>query len=449
MKIHVGNIGQIVTMKGVLDKDGIGITKDDLSVVEGGELFFDSGVIRFVGPEGMIGGNKPDVIVDAKGGVVMPAFVDPHTHAVFAGSRFEEFEMRSEGKSYQEIAEQGGGIAASTKSLHEASVEDLAEQTAKRLFRMSEFGVGVVEIKSGYGLTLETELRMLEAVAKLSELSPVTTVSTFLGAHAIPGSYKNEPEAYVKSLIERMLPEVAGKKLAKFCDVFAETGYFTIDQARRILLAAKKLGFSLKIHADEFEPLGGAQLAAEVGATSADHLLAVDDDGIKALAKASVTAVCLPGTSLYLGEGRYAPARKMIDAGVRVALGSDLNPGSCYTENFGLILTLACTQLKMTVAETLAAATYNAAKAVGLESVYGALLPGRVASFAIYDVPHYAGIPYHMGVSELSGLWLNGKWVMGDPGIKCADHLEQVETPKECDCGCDCEGHEKSEEIDG
>ena len=418
MKTHITNIGQLVTMKGVADKDGIGITEQDLTVVEDAELFFEDDLIRFAGPTDLIAGIFPDEIVDAKGGVVVPAFIDPHTHAVFAGSRHDEFAMRAQGKSYLQISRAGGGIAASARSVQDATVDQLAQAGQKRLATLNSFGVGAVEIKSGYGLSVEAELKMMEAIAQMAEQSPTLVVSTFLGAHAIPEAFRHDPDRYVDLIVEQMLPLVAEKKLAVFCDVFAETGFFTIAQARRILLAAKSHGLLLKLHADEFESTGGAQLAAEVGAVSADHLLAVDDEGIEALAQAGVTAVLLPGSSLFLGEGRYAPARKLIDAGVRVALATDLNPGSSYTENFLLILTLACTNLKMTVPETLAAATYNAAKAVGLENACGVLLPGRTANVALFDVEHYAAIPYHMGVSDLSSLWIEGRRQIGKPGIK-------------------------------
>lgn len=416
MKTFIYNIGQLVTNKGVMEKDGIGVTKDDLSVVENAELFFVDGKVKFAGPKDMFVGGEPDCYVDAKGGVVIPAFVDPHTHAVYTGSRHDEFEMRAEGKSYLDIAKAGGGIVRMTRWTEHASVKELADAGLKRVQNLNSFGVGAVEIKSGYGLSVESEIKVLEAVAAMAEDTPTPIVPTFLGAHAVPNNYRNEAEKYVDIVINEMLPQVAQRKLALFCDVFAEEGFFTIDQARRILTAAKYLGLRAKIHADEFEPLGGAQLAAEMEATSADHLLAVDDEGIEALSKAGVTAVCLPGTSLFLGGGRYAPARKMIDAGVRVALATDLNPGSSYTENMQLILTLACTTLKMTVAEALAGATYNGAKALGLEGSHGVLMPGKIASAALFDVPHYSAIPYHMGVSDMTDLWIMGEHVVGDSG---------------------------------
>ena len=417
MKTMIANIGQLVTMKGVMDKDGIGVTREDLTVVQDAELLFEGGRIRFAGPAELIAGFNADVIVDAKGGVVIPALVDPHTHAVFAGSRHNEFEMRSEASSYLDIARAGGGIVASTKAVREASVEELAEAGGRRLDALNRNGVGAVEVKSGYGLDLDTEIKMLRATAQMAEKSVTSIVPTFMGAHAVPAEFKDDPDRYVDLVVQQMLPVVADAGLAVFCDVFAEEGFFTIDQARRILLAAQNLGLASKLHADEFAPLGGAQLAAEINAVSADHLLAVDDAGIAAIADAGVTAVLLPGTSLYLGEGRFAPARKMIDAACRVALATDLNPGSSYTENMMLILTLACTNLKMTVAETLAAATYNAARAVGLEGRLGALLPGRTASAALFDVPHYAAIPYHMAVSDMTDLWIAGEHVVGDSGV--------------------------------
>lgn len=417
MKTLITRISQLITNKGVVEKDGIGITKDDLTIVENGELLLENGLIRFAGPTDLIAGVNPDEVIDAKGCVAIPALVDPHTHAVFAGSRHDEFEMRSEGKSYLDIAKAGGGIVASTSAVEKATVEELAQNALGRIETANRFGVGAMEIKSGYGLTVESELKMLEAISIASEKTPVELVATFLGAHAVPKQFKDNPDQYVDVVINEMLPQVAERKLAAYCDAFAEEGFFSIKQAKKILLAAKDLGLGLKLHADEFENIGGARLAAELGAVSADHLLATDDEGIDALAKAGVTAVLLPGTSLFLGEGRYANARKMIDKGLRVALATDLNPGSSYTENMLLILTLACTNLKMSVAEAIAGATYNAAKAVGLEESHGALLPGRTAGVALFKVPDYSAIPYHMGVSDLSDLWVKGQRLIGDSTI--------------------------------
>ena len=411
MKTLIRNVGQIVTMDGVEKKAGIGITRDDLGVIENGEVLIDGDTIIGVGEAGTFDSESATATINADGGVLMPALVDPHTHAIFVGNRHNEFEMRSEGASYLEIAEAGGGIVASTKAVQLASVEELTKIGVERLSIMAGFGIGVVEIKSGYGLTTESEIKMLEAAAAVAEQQSLKVVPTFMGAHALPRTYRDHPDKYVDIVIEKMLPEVAERKLARFCDVFAEKGFFTIEQSRKILLAAKELGLELKIHADEFVPLGGAQLAAELGAVSADHLLAVDDDGITALAKAGVTAVLLPGTSLYLGEGHYAPARKLIDSGVRVALATDLNPGSCYTENLPLIMTLACTNLKMTVAETLAAVTYNAARALLIEDRYGSITPGRSSTLALHKVDHYAQIPYHMAVTDLDTLLVDGQRV--------------------------------------
>ena len=427
MNTLIYNIGCLVTNKGIVDKDGIGIEKKDLGVIEDAEIFFENGIVRFAGPKGFFAGIMPVVFGDAKGGVVMPALVDPHTHAVFAGSRHNEFEMRAEGKTYLDIAKSGGGIIRSTQFTYNATTDQLAKDCKKRIETLNRFGVGAVEIKSGYGLTTDMEIKILKAVKKVSENSKTEIIPTFMGAHAVPKNYKNEKEKYVDLVINEMIPKVAEKKLATFCDVFAEEGFFSIEESRKILLAAKDHGMKLKIHADEFASLGGAQLAAELGVTSADHLLAVDEEGIKALAASDVTAVCLPGTSLFLGGERFAPARKMIDAGVRVALATDLNPGSSYTENMLLILTLACTCLKMTVSEAIAGATYNAAKAVGLEGAHGALFPGRVASVALFDVPHYSSIPYHMGVSDLAGLWIGGKQVMGNPGQDAKKLKEKID----------------------
>lgn len=406
MRLLVTHIGQLATLAGVAEKDGIGVTWDDLGLVENASLLIEDGVISFAGPAGDLADDLAvDQRVDAGGAVAVPGLIDPHTHPCWVGSRHDEFAMRAAGKTYLEISATGGGIRASTRHTRQASQEELIAATDRHLSRMFALGVTTVEAKSGYALTTEGELRTLRAIRRAAEHAPQTVVSTFLGAHAIPSEYRNNAEGYTNVVIHEMLPAVAAEKLAEFCDVFVEEGFFSVDQGRRILLAAKELGLKPKLHADEFKALGGAQLAAEVGAVSADHLMAIDAEGIRALADAGVTATLLPATTLFLGQTTYAPARKLLDAGCRVALSTDFNPGSSHTENLLLVFTLACTQLKMTVPEALAAVTYNAARALDLQTQAGALLPGRRADIVFFDVPDIRAIPYHLAMSDV-------KWIV-------------------------------------
>ncbi|HPM76256.1 MAG TPA: imidazolonepropionase [bacterium] len=406
MRLLVTHIGRLATMAGVAAKDGIGVTEADLGVVDDAALLVEDETISFAGPARELPADlRPDRCVDAGGAVAVPGLIDPHTHPCWVGSRHDEFAMRAAGKTYLEISAAGGGIRASTRQARQATLEQLIAATEKHLARMFALGMTTVEAKSGYALNVEGELRLLRAIQQAARHAPQTIVPTFMGAHAIPAEFGDDAEAYTNLVIHEMLPAVAAEKLAEFCDVFVEDGFFSVDQGRRILLAAKKLGLKPKLHADEFMPLGGAQLAAEVGAVSADHLMAIDDEGIRALAAAGVTATLLPATTLFLGQTTYAPARRLLDAGCRVALSTDFNPGSSHTENLLLVFTLACTQLRMTVAEALAAITYNAARAVDRHKQAGALLPGRRADVVFFDVKDFAAIPYHLAMSDV-------KWIV-------------------------------------
>ncbi len=343
---------------------------------------------------------------------MLPGLVDSHTHLIFAGTREDEFELRLQGVSYAEIAARGGGINATVRRVREASREQLKELARRRLDRMLAFGITTVEVKSGYGLSPADEIKCLEVIAELNREHPCDLVPTFLGAHEIPAEYRHDREAYLRLVIERMLPEVAGRRLAEFCDVFCEQGVFSVAESERLLHAAADHELKRKIHADEFTPLGGAELAARVGATSADHLLHITDAGIEALAAAGTVATLLPGTAFFLGLP-YGPARRLIDRGLPVALASDCNPGSCMTENLPLIGSIACTQMKMLPAEVMAALTLNAAAALGRSDRIGSIEPGKQADLLVCDVPNYKLLPYHFGVNHVGTVIKSGRVVVG------------------------------------
>ncbi|MEK6569964.1 MAG: imidazolonepropionase, partial [Bacteroidota bacterium] len=356
------------------------------------------GLIEWVGREAdrTIKITKETHVLDASDKVVLPGFVDSHTHLVFAGSRENEFAMRSEGKTYQDIAKQGGGILSTVKEVRKATKKELKRLAEKRLDDMMRHGTTTVEIKSGYGLDMDNEIKMLEVINELEKEHYMTVVPTFLGAHAIPPEYKNTKGEYVRLLIDKLIPYVGKKNLARFCDVFCEREYFDPQESELILEEAKKYRMLLKIHADELSPCGGAELAARVGAISADHLEHVTDAGINGLQKANVVATLLPGVSFFLRHA-YAPARKLIDAGVPVALASDFNPGSCMSFSIPMILTIACTQMSMTPEEAITAGTLNGAAALGISDRLGSLEPGKEADLVLYDIPNYRYLPYHFG----------------------------------------------------
>jgi imidazolonepropionase len=351
-------------------------------------------------------------LIDAYGKTVMPGYVDSHTHLVFAGSRENEFAMRIQGKSYQEIAGAGGGINATVTATRKASKQELKFLARKSLSRMLALGTTTVEAKSGYGLDLETELKMLEVIRELNEEGPTTVIPTFMGAHDIPPEFRQSPEAYVDLVVTRMIPDVAQRKLARFCDVFCETGVFSVEQSERILRAAQSAGLEPRVHADELSDLGGAAMAARIKARTADHLLHANDDGIRQMAGAGVIAVLLPGTAYFLHLGRYARARDMIATGVPLALATDFNPGSCMTESMPLILNMACTQMRMLPAEAITAATINAAWAIGEEDRVGSLEVGKQADVLILDAPGHDHLCYHFGVNLVETVVKNGKVVI-------------------------------------
>lgn len=356
-------------------------------------ILIDDGRIQRIGSDCDASGAD---IIDATGKTVLPGFVDCHTHVVFAGSREFELDMKLKGASYQDIAEQGGGIGYTVRHTREASPEGLYMQARRRLDVMLRHGTTTMESKSGYGLDTETEIKILEVTRLLGSEHVVDIIPTFLGAHAVPSNM--DKAEYIDLVIEDMLPRVAEQQLAVFCDVFCEEGYFTPDETRRILQAGIEHGLKPKIHADEFTDIGGAQLAAELGATSADHLLMASRAGIQAMADAGVVPVLLPAVPFSMMQDRYADARAMLDVGLSVALATDLNP-NCWTENMQLVIQLACFQMGMTPREAIEGATINAARAIGLHEHVGSIEVGKQADLLILDAPSHCFVPYHFGVN--------------------------------------------------
>ena len=373
----------------------------DLTILADAALVIENGIITWLGPTDQL----PDVpksaqVIDATGRTVLPGLVDSHTHLVWTGSREAEFEQRLQGRTYQEIAAAGGGINATVASVRQASKEQLKAAMRRRLEHLLRFGVTTVEVKSGYGLNLADEVKCLEAIAELNAEGPLELVPTFLGAHAVPPEFRHDQAGYVDLLMRQMLPQIAKQKLAEFCDVFCETGVFSLAESERILKTALDLGFRLKVHADELTPLGGAEMAARLGAVSADHLLCITEAGIDALADSRTVATLLPATAFFLGMD-YAPARRLIERGVAVALASDCNPGTCPSENLPLAGTMACTQMKMLPAEVLTALTVNAAAALDRADRIGSLEVGKQGDVIICDVSNYGQLFYHFGVSHV------------------------------------------------
>ncbi len=411
MTLLFDNASQIVTCAGA-PRARRGAEMRDLEVLTDAAVVVEGERIAAVGPRDAVRAAHPNAtVVDCARRLLMPGLVDSHPHGIFGKPRHEEQELRGAGVGYMEIARRGGGIHSSVRDLRARSEDELFSLALPRLRRLAAHGTTTVEVKSGYGLSLDDELKSLRVIRRLQQALPLRLVPTFLGAHEIPLEYRAAPRTrgeYIALIVEQMLPQVAAEGLATFADIFCEPGVYTTDEARIILGAARRCGLQLKLHADELETAGAAELAAEIGATSADHLAAVSEAGIKALAESGTVATLLPGTMLFLGRPRQAPARALIDAGASVALASDFNPGTSPTVNFPLVLTLAVSQLHLSVSEAVVAATVNGAAAVGLAADTGQIAPGFSADLALYDIDDIRELPYWYGDHRCLATWVRG-----------------------------------------
>ena len=408
----IHNASEVVTCSGFKGKAGEQM--QDLKVVKNASVVVEDGIITKITEDPLdleSYETKGFTIVEANGKCVLPGFVDSHTHLVFGGYREEEYNWRLGGVAYMDIMARGGGIINSVRETQLASKESLIEVGLKRLNSMAGFGVTTVEGKSGYGLDLDTEIKQLEVMKELNKRHSLDIITTFLGPHARPAAYKEDPEAFIDFMIEEVLPIVDERGLAEFADIFCEKNIFSIDQSRRFLSAAKKRGFKIKIHADEIVQLGGAELAAELGAISADHLLQASDAGIDAMKAAGVVATLLPCTAFSLKES-YARARTMIDKGLVVALSTDFNPGSCFCESIPLLIALATNQMGMTIEETITALTINGAAALDRADQIGSIDIGKKADLVVHEFPSYKFLPYHIGVSTVEKVIKNGVMIL-------------------------------------
>jgi len=398
------NIKELLTLRGASQKKGRHPEEQDLGILSDGAVVADetTQTIRWVGKSSELPGEFSQVPeTSCPNEVWLPHLVECHTHLVFGGHRHHDYALRCCGKTYQEIAAEGGGILSTMEQTRGALHSDLLERGKEHLEFYQKIGVGVIEIKSGYGLTLESEIKSLECVRALQENFPMLLVPTFLPAHATPPEFKGKTNDYVKVICTEWIPEVAQRKLAKFFDVFIEKDFFDLPQARQLCEAAQEHGFKIKLHTDQFNDIGGTEVGVEVGAQSCDHLDNISDESIKKLSKSNTVAVVCPGASLFTGTP-YPPARKLIDQGARLAIATDFNPGTCPSRNLLLMTTLANSAMKMTLPETIIAVTYNAAAAVGLEENYGSIEPSKKFAVARYSIPSYEAIPY--GFGELAAL---------------------------------------------
>lgn len=413
-KLLIKNANQIVTCQSEKGYKSGTQAMNDLGLMESASIYIEDGIIKEIGPNHQVLTelNLEGVqVIDASNKVVTPGFIDSHTHFIFGGYRDDEYLWRLAGMDYMDIMNKGGGIGKSVRQTREQSEEKLYEDGLKRLDGFVNFGVTTVEGKSGYGLDKDTELKQLRVMKALKDIHPVTIKTTFLGAHSVPEEYKGRSGDFIEYTIKEVLPVVHKDNLADFCDVFCEKGIFSIEDSRKLLLEAKKLGMGVKLHADEIVQLGGAELAAELEAVSADHLLKASDEGIKAMAEKGVVTTLLPMTAFSLQED-YAKARQMIKEGCILALASDFNPGSCHTESIPLLIALATIKMKMTVEETINALTINAAKALGIENEVGSLEVGKKADLIVHEYPTYNFLAYHIGVSTVEKVVKSGQLIL-------------------------------------
>jgi imidazolonepropionase len=410
-KLLIKNIAELVTCRGTIPKAGTDM--NELGIIKDGAIVSENGQIISVGPANeVLNGFEEEgcQIIDASGKCVLPGFIDAHTHFVFGGYRPEEFSWRLAGDSYAEIMKRGGGIVNTVRATRQTSYEELKSLAKKRLDTMLTMGVTTVEGKSGYGLDSETELKQLKVMAELNAEHPVDIVATFMGAHAIPEEYKGRADDYVDYMITEVLPQVVEQGFAQFCDVFCEKDVFSLKQSERLLIAARVMGLKAKLHADEIYPLGGAELAGKIGATSADHLLQATDAGIHAMVKRKVVATLLPITAFSLKE-TYARARFLIDHGTPVALATDFNPGSCFSQSIPLVIALAALYMQMTPAEIVTGLTANAAAAIDRADKIGSLEAGKQADIIILEYPSHLYLPYHVGMNIVKTVIKNGEIV--------------------------------------
>jgi imidazolonepropionase len=407
--IAVLHASQLVTLTGP-KRPRIGAEMSELAIIRDGGILVRDGEIVRVGASDEIEKNVRDAeIVDARGRVVMPGFVDAHTHLVFAGNRLDDFERRTRGETYEQIAKASGGIWSTVEKTRAASEHDLLALAKKHANWFLRCGTTTVEAKSGYGLTVEDELKILRVMRQLKDEVALEIVPTFLGAHAVPRELS--PDEYMNVVVEEMLPHVTAEKLAEFCDVFCERGYFDIERSRKILSVAKKLGLKLRGHVDQLTNFGGSKLMAELGAITADHLEQTDEQGIAALKKANVQPVLLPGSVYTLGSSHYPRGRKIIEAGLAVVLATDFNPGSSPTPSMPMVLSLACTQMKMSPADAITASTVNAAYSLNRGDKIGSLEPGKLADFAIFDCEDYRELAYWFGFLQTHSVYIKGECV--------------------------------------
>lgn len=401
----VKNCSELHTMRGP-KRARIGEEMKDTGLIENGALAVDNGKILDVGnTEEIENEYRSENVVDASRKIVIPGFVDPHTHLVYAGSREDELIMKIKGKTYMEILEAGGGILRTVKATRNASKDELKEAMKKRMDNMLEYGTTTAEAKSGYGLDLDNEVKSLEVIKEMSKEHPIDLVPTYLGAHSLPPEF-DDTEKYIDYCVEEVLPEIKEKGLAEFCDVFCEKGVFDAEESRRLLNKAKELGLKVKVHADEIENIGCSKMAAEIGAISAEHLVKTSMEDIKKMAEAGTIGISLPGTPFMLMEDEYTPVRNMIENEVPIALATDLNP-NCWTESMQMIITLACLQMKMEPEEALVACTVNSAYAIDRDDI-GVLSERYKADFLILDVPNIMHLPYHFGVNLVESVYKDG-----------------------------------------
>lgn len=398
-KKNIKNVGQLASWSA---------EKNNMVVLENVEILIENERIQKI--DSQI--SCPDCqVIDAHNKLVTPGFVDPHTHPVFYNTREMEFEMRLQGKSYQEIAKAGGGILASARKLREAPKDELKQLVKLRLDEFFRFGTTTIEAKSGYGLSVESEIESLKILKQFKENHPLDIKTTFLGAHEYPEKYRNDHQSYIDLITNEMIPVVAEMNLADYADVFCEEGVFSAKESKKVLQAAKNHGLGIRLHSDEFKPIGGTQLARDVKAISADHLTAITENGIAALKEGNVIPILLPATTYFLGSDNYAPARRMLEQKLDVALATDFNPGSSMTQSMPFVINVACLNMKMTPKEALKAATYNSARALEMENLVGSIEPNKQADIVIWNCENYQGIPYFLAAQTVKKVVKKGELV--------------------------------------